>query len=142
MRIVADESVQSSRADLACSPGECGVPTTSAQQVLSGGRALRFLYEPGARSFWHVHECDQAIVGVYGEGLVAWEGLGPPLALRPGDWWHVEPGVPHWHGATAGASFAHLAVTVCGATTWLHEVSETDYRAHEAAQAHLVTVPR
>ena len=88
----------------------------------------RFLYEPGARSFWHVHEQEQAIIAVYGGGLVAWEGLDAPVVLRGGDWWHVEPGVPHWHGATPDAVFAHLAVTAGGSTTWLDPVSDDDYR--------------
>ncbi|UQX89322.1 cupin domain-containing protein [Jatrophihabitans telluris] len=89
----------------------------------------KFLYEPGARSFWHMHEREQAIVGVYGNGLVSWEGLQVPAELRAGDWWHVEPGVPHWHGASPTSAFAHLAVTAGGPTIWLHEVSESDYRA-------------
>jgi quercetin dioxygenase-like cupin family protein len=89
----------------------------------------RFMYEPGARSHWHVHEREQAIIAVYGCGVVAWEGLADPIQLRAGDWWRVEPGVPHWHGATAAAAFTHLAVTAGGATTWLHEVAEAEYRA-------------
>jgi quercetin dioxygenase-like cupin family protein len=89
---------------------------------------LRFVYEPGARSFWHIHEREQAIIAVYGDGLVAWDGLEAPITLTAGDWWHVTPGVAHWHGATPHASFAHVAVNTGGATTWLHEVSEQDYR--------------
>ncbi len=88
---------------------------------------VRFLYEPGARSHWHVHEREQVIIAVYGSGLVAWEGLAAPTSLGAGDWWHVRPGLPHWHGATRTAAFAHLAVTAGGSTTWLHEVSEAEY---------------
>jgi quercetin dioxygenase-like cupin family protein len=87
----------------------------------------RFLYEPGARSYWHIHEQEQAIIAVYGSGVVAWEGLDGPRPLRAGDWWHVEPGVPHWHGATTTSAFVHLAVTAGGATRWLHEVADADY---------------
>jgi quercetin dioxygenase-like cupin family protein len=94
----------------------------------------RFLYEPGARSYWHVHDNEQAIVVVAGHGLVAWEGLDAPHRLGPGDWWQVTPGVPHWHGATAETTFAHLAVTVGGGTTWLHEVSAEDYAAGRRGQ--------
>ena len=89
----------------------------------------RFLYEPGARSHWHVHENEQAIVAMHGSGVVSWEGLADGVRLDVGDWWHVEPGVPHWHGATDLTPFSHLALTAGGATTWLHEVSEADYRA-------------
>ncbi|MFN2561136.1 MAG: cupin domain-containing protein [Jatrophihabitans sp.] len=90
---------------------------------------LRLSYDPGARSFWHVHDQEQVIVGVFGAGLVSWEGLDAPQLLETGDWWHVTPGVPHWHGATPHGPFAHLAVTAGGATHWLHEVSEPDYAA-------------
>jgi quercetin dioxygenase-like cupin family protein len=92
-----------------------------------GLAGLRFVYEPGARSFWHIHECEQAIIAVYGCGVVAWEGLELPITLNSGDWWHVQPGVAHWHGATPHTAFAHLAVTAGGATTWLHEVSDEEY---------------
>src|SRR3954466_12577494 len=92
-------------------------------EALAGSR---FLYEPGARSFWHVHEREQVIIAVAGVGLVAWEGQGAPHLLTPGDWWHVEPGVAHWHGATPDAPFAHLAVTAGGPTTWLPRVSDAD----------------
>lgn len=88
---------------------------------------LRLLYEPGARSYWHVHDREQVIVAVYGAGLVSWVGLDAPVMLTTGDWWHVEPGVAHWHGAAPDAPFAHLAVTAGGGTEWLHEVSEADY---------------
>ncbi len=39
----------------------------------------------------------------------------------------MEPGVPHWHGATRTTAFTHLALTAGGTTTWLHEVSEDEY---------------
>lgn len=84
-------------------------------------------YEPGSRSFWHVHEQEQVIVALYGTGVVAWEGLDAPEQLAAGDWWHVTPGVPHWHGATQHGPFAHLAITAGGGTRWLTEVSESDY---------------
>jgi quercetin dioxygenase-like cupin family protein len=69
---------------------------------------------------------------VHGSGLVAWHGLTAPHSLGVGDWWHVEPGVAHWHGATAASSFAHLAVTAGGSTTWLHEVSDAEHAAPPA----------
>jgi quercetin dioxygenase-like cupin family protein len=88
---------------------------------------LRMSYEPGARSFWHVHEQEQVIIAVFGSGIVSWEGHDAPELLAPGDWWHVTPGVPHWHGATPDGPFAHVAITAGGGTRWLGEVSEADY---------------
>jgi quercetin dioxygenase-like cupin family protein len=127
MQVIHDRSRPSSLADPAHFTGRVwrtGYIDAVADDRISG---IRFLYEPGARSFWHVHDREQAIVAVYGAGLVAWDGLSVPVALDVGDWWHVEPGIAHWHGATAHASFAHLAVTAGGSTRWLHEVSERDY---------------
>lgn len=128
MRIIPDRSAAAAPAGAAHFTGgtwrtDYIVPAD--HDALAGSR---FLYEPGARSHWHIHEREQAIIAVYGHGLVAWEGLDRPHHLDAGDWWHVEPGVPHWHGATLETAFAHLAVTAGGATIWLHEVSEEDYR--------------
>jgi quercetin dioxygenase-like cupin family protein len=84
-------------------------------------------YEPGSRSFWHVHDHEQVIVVLFGNGMVCWEGLGAPELLSAGDWWHETPGVPHWHGASPDTTFAHLAITAGGGTRWLGEVSESEY---------------
>jgi quercetin dioxygenase-like cupin family protein len=65
---------------------------------------------------------------VFGTGLVCWEGLESAVVLGVGDWWHVQPGVAHWHGATASSPFAHLAVTAGGRTHWRDEVTEDEYK--------------
>ena len=88
----------------------------------AGRRGSRFEYAAGARSHWHVHTGEQALVVVDGEGLVQWEGLEEPVLLRKGDWVHVVPGVAHWHGATDDSPFVHLAVTASGSTEWLAAV--------------------
>ena len=129
MRVIPDRSVPSALADTAHFTGRVwrtDYVEPRDQDAIAGSR---FLYEPGARSFWHVHEHEQVIVAVHGNGLVAWQGLDSPLSLQAGDWWHVEPGVAHWHGATGHSTFAHLAVTAGGRTIWLHEVSDAEYRA-------------
>ena len=110
----------------AVSPASHGL-TGAPRPSMAGSR---FLYEPGARSYWHIHEQEQAIIAVHGVGLVAWEGLDEPALLQAGDWWHVHPGIPHWHGATTHTAFAHLAVTAGGPTHWLHEVAEQEYHRH------------
>lgn len=89
-----------------------------------GLSGIRFTYEPGARSHWHVHTEEQALIVVDGKGWVAWEGGRGPLQLGPGDWVHVTPGVPHWHGADECSVFSHLAVTAGGETHWLGPVEE------------------
>ena len=125
MRVIHDRETVAELADTTRFTGRVWRSEYFEGEGLSG---LRFSYEPGARSYWHVHEQEQAIIAVHGQGLVAWEGLVAPVRLAAGDWWHVTPGVPHWHGATPGTPFAHLAVTAGGSTAWLHEVSEEDYR--------------
>jgi len=67
------------------------------------------------------------IIGVDGHGLPCLQDGAGAVALDAGDWWHVTPGVPHWHGALAHTTFTHLAVNAGGATQWLHEVSDEDY---------------
>jgi hypothetical protein len=61
---------------------------------------------------------------VHGRGLVQWKGLSEPKVLKPGDWVHVQPGVAHWHGATADSDFVHLAITASGVTEWGEPVTE------------------
>jgi quercetin dioxygenase-like cupin family protein len=93
-----------------------------------GLRANRFVYAPGQRSNWHAHEGEQALVVVEGRGLILWEGLETADVLRPGDWVHVSPGTPHWHGAVPDDVLVHLAVTASGATRWMGAVDDETYR--------------
>jgi quercetin dioxygenase-like cupin family protein len=133
MRLIPERSTRSERADAAIFTGVVWrtdyVDAAGREAGTDGLSGIRFLYEPGARSYWHVHEREQVIVGVVGSGLVFWEGLTYAESLQAGDWWHVTPGVPHWHGATPHAPFGHLAVTAGGSTQWLDEVSDEEYAA-------------
>ncbi|BAL91154.1 hypothetical protein AMIS_59340 [Actinoplanes missouriensis 431] len=87
-----------------------------------GMRGNRFTYAPGARSHWHIHTGEQALVVLSGRGLIQWEGLDEPKEISHGDWIHVQPGVPHWHGATDDSTFVHLAITATGETDWINPV--------------------
>jgi quercetin dioxygenase-like cupin family protein len=125
-RAVADAEMRVvSETDVASAPGNPERFTGDVWQAEildalrdDGLRGHRFVYGPGARSNWHVHTGEQAIVVLDGTGLVQWEGLDEPRLLRPGDWVHVLPGVPHWHGAAPDNVFVHLAVTASGTTQW------------------------
>ena len=127
MRVIPDRSIPTVHAGSAHFTGRVWRSDYIEPAELDRIAGSRLLYEPGARSFWHIHEREQAIVVVYGTGLAAWEGLDAPRLLGVGDWWHVEPGVPHWHGATPDSAFAHLALTAGGETTWLHQVPHQVY---------------
>jgi quercetin dioxygenase-like cupin family protein len=127
MRLIPDASATSSAADPTRFTGAVQRTDYIEPADAAALAGSRFRYQPGARSHWHVHEREQAIIAVEGRGLVAWEGLDAPHLLVAGDWWHVEPGVRHWHGATPDSVFAHLAVTAGGATLWHEAVSEDQY---------------
>jgi quercetin dioxygenase-like cupin family protein len=92
--------------------------------TLSGSR---FTYLPGARSHWHVHDAEQALIVVTGRGLVDWRGSDGPQDLSEGDWVYVAPGVPHWHGAQLDSVFAHVAVTAGPGIHWIGPVSDEEY---------------
>lgn len=124
MRIQPESQV----ASFASEPSKFSGPvwrTEVLERALDNGlRGHRFVYAPGARSHWHVHTGEQALVVVAGKGLIRWEGLETARVLRPGDWVHITPGVAHWHGADPDSIFVHLAVTATGATEWGEPVAD------------------
>ncbi len=126
-RVVAQDAVAEEPAGEDRFTGEVTRSDVLTRRLPSGLSGNVFSYGPGARSHWHVHEGEQALIVVRGEGLVQWAGLEAPRRVTAGDWVHVVPGVPHWHGATQDSEFAHLAVTAGGGTDWLAPVSEDDY---------------
>ena len=73
-------------------------------------------FEAGARNHWHSHAGGQVLVIVEGEAHVQASGA-PVETLKAGDTAIAHPGEKHWHGATAGTSMTHLAVT-SGEITW------------------------
>jgi quercetin dioxygenase-like cupin family protein len=102
--------------------------TANILTTTTGGlRSNRFVYGPGARSAWHVHEGEQALLVLSGRGLIMWEGLASAEALAPGDWVYVSPGTPHWHGAMPDDTFVHVAVTATGGTNWHDPVDDDAY---------------
>jgi 4-carboxymuconolactone decarboxylase len=73
-------------------------------------------FEAGARNHWHSHGGGQVLLIVEGEARVQASGE-PVEILQVGDTAIAPPGEKHWHGATAGSSMTHLAVT-SGEITW------------------------
>jgi quercetin dioxygenase-like cupin family protein len=117
-KVVSEAEVETSAADPAKFSGDVRQAEVLPAVRDEGLRAHRFTYAQGARSNWHVHTGEQALVVVEGTGLVQWAGLDEPRVLNPGDWVHVQPGIAHWHGATADSDFVHLAITASGKTEW------------------------
>ena len=94
-----------------------------------GLRGLHLAYAPRARSNWHTHEGEQALVVLAGRGLVKREGEDKARVVQAGDWVHVEPGELHWHGAAPDNVLVHLAVTASGGTEWGVVVGDDEYEA-------------
>ena len=90
-------------------------------------------FEPKCRNNWHIHHADQGggqiLIVTAGEGWYQeWEK--PTKRLTPGEVVHIPAGVKHWHGASAGSWFQHLAIEVPGSncrTEWYEPVSDAEY---------------
>jgi quercetin dioxygenase-like cupin family protein len=81
-----------------------------------GVELLAVFFAAGARTRPHIHEVDQTLHVVEGEGVLATETS--RQIIRPGDILVVPRGVWHWHGATPDSSMCHLSIKVLGGTNW------------------------
>jgi quercetin dioxygenase-like cupin family protein len=95
--------------------------------------ATTVTFVPGARTVWHKHDMRQVLVVTAGVGILQIKGQ-PAEAMRPGDVATVQPGVEHWHGASANSLFAHISILESKpeGTDWGTAVSEDDYRSANA----------
>lgn len=88
-------------------------------------------FEPGARSNWHIHPAGQILVITDGVGYHQLQGQ-PKQTIRKGDVVKCPPNVMHWHGASPDSGMQQLYIlpkTEKGIVTWLHPVSDEEYRA-------------
>ena len=101
---------------------------------ISGARVL---FEPGARTAWHVHPLGQTLIVTAGTGRA--QRWGDPVdEIRQGDLIWIPPGQKHWHGAAPNSSMAHIAIVeqLDGkAVEWMEKVSDTQYGEPLEAQA-------
>ena len=97
---------------------------------VAGAPGLHYVvFEPGVINNWHIHEGGQILMVTDGVGYHQTEG-GEVEILRPGDVAFCPPGVKHWHGASAGSAFAHIAVNTNPNLTgleWFDRISEEEY---------------
>lgn len=99
----------------------------------SGVGVANVTFEPGCRNNWHVHQAakggGQILLVTAGHGYYQeWEQEARPL--KAGDVVVIPPNVKHWHGASHGSWFTHIAIEVPGddaKTEWLEPVSDEDY---------------
>jgi quercetin dioxygenase-like cupin family protein len=89
------------------------------------------VFEPGARNNWHTHPGGQILIAT--EGIGYYQEKGKPIQLlKKGDVVKILPGVVHWHGATPGSEFTHIAVntnTQKGVVEWLQRVTDEEYKS-------------
>ncbi len=92
-------------------------------------RALKVLFEPGARTAWHTHPLGQSLYVTSGVGRVALRGQAPRV-IRAGDCVWIPPGEEHWHGAGPDTAMEHVAIQEAQngfVATWMEHVSDEDY---------------
>ena len=81
-------------------------------------------FEAGSRTKPHIHEDDQTLHVIEGEGIVATED--EKRRIRPGDFVVIPAGVWHWHGATPETSMCHLSIKPTGDTDWSSPLGDWD----------------
>ncbi len=93
--------------------------------------SARVLFEPGARTAWHVHPLGQTLIVTAGTGRV--QRWGDPIdEIRQGDVVWIPPGQKHWHGAAPRGSMTHIAITeqLDGKSVdWMEKVSDAQFGA-------------
>ena len=86
----------------------------------------RVAFEAGARTAWHTHSGTQLLIVV--AGRCRFQKAGDPIReIDVGGIVSIEPGEPHWHGATPDAPTTHVALNIEASTTWLKKVTEEEY---------------
>ena len=92
-----------------------------AQQVVgpqdsSEVELLTVYFSAGARTIPHIHEQDQILQIIEGQGIVATEN--EKLMVSAGDVVTIPAGIWHWHGATRNAAMCHISIKRPGPTNW------------------------
>ena len=88
-------------------------------------------FEPGSRNNWHTHPGGQILIATEGVGYYQEKGKSIQL-LHKGDVVKIPPGVVHWHGASPGSEFTHIAIsfnTPKGVVEWLQKVTDKEYNS-------------
>ena len=92
---------------------------------------INVTFEPGCRNNWHIHHgARQLLICVSGEGIYQEWGK-PAIHLRAGEMIEIPEEVKHWHGATQGSWFQHLATHIHlsnpETNEWLEPVTDEQY---------------
>lgn len=85
--------------------------------------ALAVFFPAGGRTRPHIHERDQVLHFIEGQGVVA--TASEKVHTSVGDVVTVPAGVWHWHGASRDAAATHISIKQPGPTKW--DVDEGDW---------------
>jgi quercetin dioxygenase-like cupin family protein len=77
---------------------------------------LTVYFSAGARTIPHIHEQDQVLQIIEGQGIVATET--EKLLVSVGDVITIPAGIWHWHGATQSTAMCHISIKRPGPTNW------------------------
>jgi quercetin dioxygenase-like cupin family protein len=77
---------------------------------------LAVYFSAGARTRPHIHQQDQVLQIIEGQGIVATEA--EKLMVSAGDVITVPAGTWHWHGATSNKAMCHISIKRPGPTNW------------------------
>lgn len=77
---------------------------------------IAVFFDAGARTVPHIHDVDQVLYFVEGEGIVVTER--ERRVLRAGEIAVIAGGVWHWHGATRTAATCHISIKAVAPTNW------------------------
>jgi len=80
---------------------------------------LNVCFSAGARTRPHIHEQDQVLQIIEGQGIVATEA--EKETVSAGDVITVPSGTWHWHGATRDSAMSHISIMKRGKTNWAVE---------------------
>ncbi|SVA77691.1 uncharacterized protein METZ01_LOCUS130545 [marine metagenome] len=86
----------------------------------------RVMFDPGARTAWHIHSGAQLLAILEGECVLLTLSKGFQI-ITTGGVAVIPAGEKHWHGALPLTPMTHLAINVNATTKWLELVSDKDY---------------
>ena len=94
-------------------------------------RAVKVIFEPGARTAWHTHPLGQTLHLISGVGLIGLRDDHPKI-INAGDTVWIPPNEEHWHGATPTNSMTHIAIQESmngSVANWLEKVADEEYQS-------------
>ncbi len=104
-------------------------PLVSPEEVENLYTIGQTMYEPGGRTYWHMHPVGQVLLVTNGRGFYQERGK-PARPIAKGDVVVIPRDVEHWHGATKDSKLVYVAISnIFGGTNvdWVKPVSEREY---------------